>query len=53
MGDMVNLSARLMASAGDNEVYVDQVTYNASCKNLDFEVNCHLYTCARFLISKL
>ena len=38
MGDMVNLSARLMAAAGDNTVYVDEATYNASNKGLDFEV---------------
>jgi hypothetical protein len=40
---MVNLSARLMASAGVNEVYVDEATYNASEKGLDFKVFCSLY----------
>ena len=47
MGDMVNLSARLMAAAGENQVYVDEVTYEASKKSMEFEARA-AWCAARF-----
>ena len=38
MGDVVNLSARLMAAAGKNDILVDETTFAASEKGFDYLV---------------
>eukprot|EP00042_Codosiga_hollandica_P050953 m.618782 g.618782 ORF g.618782 m.618782 type:complete len:1572 (-) comp58191_c0_seq1:134-4849(-) len=37
MGDVVNLSARLMAAAGDNDILVDEATHAVSSRGYDFQ----------------